>query len=110
MTVELNLLSYILLSTILSAASIIAIKSVKHPDVHPLVMNRQGEFSPLRYPKESSTIKSKLQLNELGDERIIKNLRDFYQFSLLKYTANKLLGTRLHNNSKISWSHYGQYT
>lgn len=111
MTIELNIVSYILLGSILSAASIIAIRSGKHPDAHPFVMNTQGEFTPLRYPGETAIVKSKANsagalTTLLHDDRAIKTLSELYQLSLLKFKSNQFLGTRLHNQS-VAWSQYG---
>lgn len=108
MSIELNIVSYILLGTILSAASIIAIKSGKHPDAHPHVMNTQGEFTPLRYPGETATIKSKANSTPmlLHNDRSIQTLSELYQSSLLKFKSNQFLGTRLHKN--VAWSQYGK--
>jgi hypothetical protein len=100
MTVELNTLSYILLTTIFSAASLVAIKHGRFPDVHPVVINSQGEFSPLRYAGESATIKSKLNPNGAPIlstiDRPITTLSELYQVALSKhnYTNNQFLGTR----------------
>jgi long-chain acyl-CoA synthetase len=108
MPVELNTLSYILLTTIFSAASVIAIQNGKHPDAHPLVLNYQGEFSPLRYSGESATIRSKNYPSgapALSDgERTITTLSDLYQIALLKFNANNFLGVRnLHKKNETIW-------
>lgn len=86
---ELNTLSYILLSTIFSATTYIAVKNGKHPDVHPLVLNNQGEFSQIRYSEESATIRSKAY--PLGPptikymDRPILTLSEFYQCAFMKH-------------------------
>jgi long-chain acyl-CoA synthetase len=87
--IELNTVSYILLTTIFSAASVIAIKHGKQADAHPLVMISQAEFSPLRYPRESAIIKSKLfpggaPILNTSERGSITTLSDMYQIALLK--------------------------
>lgn len=107
MTIELNALSYILLTTIFSAASIIAIQNGRHPDAHPIVINSQGEFSSIRYTEESATVKSRmhpagaplLSFNDLS----IKTLSELYQVAFLKFKANPFLGVREQQNQQVIW-------
>lgn len=110
MTIELNTLSYILLTTIFSAASLVAIKRGRFPDVHPVVINSQGEFSSLRYAGESATIKSTLYPNGAPvlttPDRPITTLSGLYEFALSKqaYVNNQFLGTRDPlQKGKIDW-------
>ncbi|KAI9251096.1 hypothetical protein EDC94DRAFT_697752 [Helicostylum pulchrum] len=109
MTIELNALSYILLTTIFSAASIIAIQNGRHPDAHPIVINSQGEFSSLRYAEESATIKSRMYpsgapLLSFNDQSI-KTLSELYQVAFKRFKANPFLGVRVHNQQVI-WNKY----
>jgi long-chain acyl-CoA synthetase len=110
MTVELNTLSYILLTTIFSAASMVAMKHGRFPDVHPIVINSQAEFAPLRYAGESTTIKPKLFPNGAPIlttvDQPITTLSELYQYVLSKYhyTTNQFLGARDPlQKGKIDW-------
>jgi len=107
MTIELNTLSYLLLTTIFSAASIIAIQNGKHPDVHPSVLNSQGEYATLRYPGESAVIKSYAYPNGVPPlttrERSIKTLSELYQVALNKHKDKQFLGARDSTKKKIIW-------
>lgn len=113
MPAELNTVSYILLTTIFSVASVIAIKHAKHPDAHPLVLISQSEFAPLRYEGESTVIQSKLHPGHApalhnNDHQSISTLSDLYQsaFSKGKRGENKFLGAQrlrnLHENGNKS--------
>ncbi|EPB91597.1 hypothetical protein HMPREF1544_01519 [Mucor circinelloides 1006PhL] len=110
MTIELNTLSYLLLTTIFSAASIIAIQNGKHPDVHPSVLNSQGEYATLRYPGESAVIKSYAYPNGVPPlttrERSIKTLSELYQVALNKHKDKQFLGARDSTKKKIIWQSY----
>lgn len=107
MTIELNTLSYLLLTTIFSAASIIAIQNGKHPDVHPSVLNSQGEYATLRYPGESAVIKSYAYPNGAPPlttrERSIKTLSELYQVALNKHKDKQFLGARDSTKKKVIW-------
>lgn len=104
MPVELNALSYILLTTIFSAASAIAIKNGRHSDAHPLVLNSQGGFSQLRYAGESATIKSRLYSNGApslcSNDTSINTLSDLYQVAFSKYKEKFLVSRSSH---EIIW-------
>ena len=107
MIIELNTLSYILLTTIFSAASIISIKNGKNPDVHPLVLNNQGEYPPLRYPGESAIIKSKVYLNGVPQlstmDQSFNTLSKLYQVALNKYKNKQFLGDRNLTKKDVIW-------
>lgn len=107
MTIELNTLSYLLLTTILSAASFIAIQNGKHPDVHPSVLNKQSEYAALRYPGESAVIKSNAFPNGAprltARDRSIKTLSELYQVALNKHTGKHFLGARDSTKKSVIW-------
>lgn len=104
MPAELNALSYILLTTIFSAASAIAIKNGKHSDAHPLVLNSQGGFSQLRYAGESASIKARMFSNGApllsSNDISIHTLHDLYQAAFLKHKRKFLVSRSSH---KIVW-------
>lgn len=93
MPVELNTLSYLLLTSIFSAASAIAVKNGRHSDVHPLVLNSQGSFSPLRYAGESATIKSKMFTHStlFSNNQSIYTMTQLYQLAFAKHQSNPFL-------------------
>lgn len=107
MAIYLNTPSYLLLTAIFNAPTIIAIKNGKHPDVHPLVLNNQGEYSPLRYPGESAIIKSKAYPNGAPQlstmDRSINTLSDVYQVALNKYKNKQFLGARNLTKKDVIW-------
>ncbi|KAI7894121.1 uncharacterized protein EV154DRAFT_600251 [Mucor mucedo] len=93
MPVELNTLSYLLLTSIFSAASAVAIKNGRHSDVHPLVLNSQGSFSPLRYAGESAIIKSKMYTHStlFSNNQTIHTLSQLYEVAFLKHKTNTFI-------------------
>lgn len=104
MTIELNTVSYLLLAAIFSAASIIAVRDGKCPDVHPLVLSNQGEFSALRYPGESAVIKASAYPNGAPSLLTRDTLSELYQVALKKYKNKQFLGARkLTGKRSIVW-------
>ncbi|KAG2198959.1 hypothetical protein INT47_013143 [Mucor saturninus] len=93
MPVELNTLSYLLLTSIFSAASAVAIKNGRHSDVHPLVLNSQGSFSSLRYAGESAIIKSKMYTHStlFSNNQTIRTLSQLYEVAFLKHKTNTFI-------------------
>ncbi|KAL9558989.1 hypothetical protein MBANPS3_000644 [Mucor bainieri] len=110
MTIELNTLSYLLLTTIFSAASFIAIQNGKHPDVHPSVLNKQSEYATLRYPGESAVIRSNAFPNGAPPlttrDRSIKTLSELYQVALNKHKNRQFLGARDSTKKSVIWNPY----
>lgn len=107
MTIELNTLSYLLLTTIFSAASFIAIQNGKHPDVHPSVLNKQSECATLRYPGESAIVKSNDFPNGAPPlttrDRTIKTLSELYQAALNKHKDKRFVGARYSTKKSANW-------
>ncbi|KAK4509611.1 uncharacterized protein ATC70_007964 [Mucor velutinosus] len=110
MTIELNTLSYLLLTTIISAASFIAIQNGKHPDIHPSVLNKQSEYATLRYPGESAAIKSNALPNGppllTTRDRSIRTLSELYQVALNKHKGKQFIGARDSTRKSVVWQLY----
>ncbi|GAN04408.1 acyl-CoA synthetase long-chain family member 1 isoform X1 [Mucor ambiguus] len=110
MTIELNTVSYLLLTAIFSAASFIAIQNGKHPDVHPSVLNKQSDYATLRYPGESAIIKSNAFPNGAPQlttrDRPIKTLSELYQVALNKHKGKRFAGARDSTKKSVIWQSY----
>ncbi|CEP07723.1 hypothetical protein [Parasitella parasitica] len=83
MTIELDTLSYALLTSIVGAAALLSVRNSKTPDIHPLLLNTQSDVSRLRHPEESAVYRSRMY--PMGTplcstfDRSIRTMAEFYR-------------------------------
>lgn len=83
MTIELDTLSYALLTSIVGAAALLSVRNSKAPDIHPLLLNTQSDVSRLRHPEESAVYRSRMY--PMGTplcstfDRSIRTMAEFYR-------------------------------
>ncbi|KAI8987960.1 AMP-dependent synthetase/ligase [Mycotypha africana] len=85
MSLELDTVSYALISSIVGAAALLSIRNSKSPDIHPLLLNTQSDVSRLRHPEESAVYRSRMY--PMGTplcstfDRSIRTLADLYKLA-----------------------------
>lgn len=88
MTIELDTLSYALLTSIAGAAALLSVRNSKAPDIHPLLLNTQSDVSRLRHPEESAVYRSRMY--PMGTplcstfDRSIRTMAEFYRLGGLE--------------------------
>ncbi|EPB81223.1 hypothetical protein HMPREF1544_12064 [Mucor circinelloides 1006PhL] len=88
MTIELDTLSYALLTSIVGAAALLSVRNSKAPDIHPLLLNTQSDVSRLRHPEESAVYRSRMY--PMGTplcstfDRSIRTMAEFYRLGGLE--------------------------
>ncbi|KAI8639280.1 hypothetical protein BD408DRAFT_421693 [Parasitella parasitica] len=107
MTIELDTLSYALLTSIVGAAALLSVRNSKTPDIHPLLLNTQSDVSRLRHPEESAVYRSRMY--PMGTplcstfDRSIRTMAEFYRLGgieknktaeFLAYDINSKYGLR----------------
>ncbi|GAN03959.1 conserved hypothetical protein [Mucor ambiguus] len=88
MAIELDTLSYALLTSIVGAAALLSVRNSKAPDIHPLLLNTQSDVSRLRHPEESAVYRSRMY--PMGTplcstfDRSIRTMAEFYRLGGLE--------------------------
>ncbi|KAK4516475.1 uncharacterized protein ATC70_011447 [Mucor velutinosus] len=107
MTIELDTLSYALLTSIVGAAALLSVRNSKAPDIHPLLLNTQSDVSRLRHPEESAVYRSRMY--PMGTplcstfDRSIRTMAEFYRLGGLE--KNKSAAFLAQDNN----AHYSNY-
>ncbi|KAI8384632.1 uncharacterized protein BYT42DRAFT_563144 [Radiomyces spectabilis] len=95
---QLDTLSYALLTTIFGAATVLSIRNAKGADIHPLLLNTQSDVSKLRHPGESAIYRSRMYPN--GSpllstfDRNFRTVADLYRQALSKHASSDMVGER----------------
>lgn len=107
MTIELDTLSYALLTSIAGAAALLSVRNSKAPDIHPLLLNTQSDVSRLRHPEESAVYRSRMY--PMGTplcstfDRSIRTMAEFYRLGGLEKNKSAEFLAQDTNTQYVSW-------
>ena len=92
---EIDTLSIILLLLII-LFTILSIKDVPNPDVHPLILTSQADVARIRHPGETAIYRSNLALHGMAllsnPEKSVKTIADLFKAGASQ--GDKFLGVR----------------